>query len=238
MLSGFVRLITNHRSSSPSEAHQKSGSFPPPALPGLSGTMTLSDSRSEPSPYATLKTQPPPAAGLPRLPGSPFRRAVPTTPADQDGAHVGCFPSHAAFPESQAGRRPHLHFRGLLRLHSHYGPSDCSTAPRRPLSQGFSPEGCPARPLASYQIKPTTIWVVPSSTGHPRRRGALRNAGLSEPGKASRTAGKAGLLCAAARDGTAGPTNRVPAALIAVKRPPYIKVTIAPQRGGNSRRGL
>ena len=44
-------------------------------------------------------------------------------------------------------------------------------------SQGFSPAGYPAKPLASYQIKPTTIWVEPSSTGDPRRRGALRNPG-------------------------------------------------------------
>ena len=29
----------------------------------------------------------------------------------------------------------------------------------------------------SYQIKPTTVWVDPSSTGVTRRRGALRNAG-------------------------------------------------------------
>jgi len=36
----------------------------------------------------------------------------------------------------------------------------------------------PAKPLASYQIKPTTIWVEPSSTGDPPRRwGALRNPG-------------------------------------------------------------
>ena len=30
--------------------------------------------------------------------------------------------------KSQAGRHPRRHFRGLLRLHSRYGPSDCSTA--------------------------------------------------------------------------------------------------------------
>jgi len=51
-----------------------------------------------------------------------------TTPADQTGASVDCFPAHAAFPESQAGRHPHHHFRGLLRLHSRYGPLDRSTA--------------------------------------------------------------------------------------------------------------
>jgi hypothetical protein len=33
-----------------------------------------------------------------------------------------------AFPVMQAGRHPHHHFRGLLRLHSRYGPLDCSTA--------------------------------------------------------------------------------------------------------------
>jgi hypothetical protein len=37
-------------------------------------------------------------------------------------------PPRAAFPEIQAGRRPRLRFRGLLRLHSRYGPSDRSTA--------------------------------------------------------------------------------------------------------------
>ncbi len=37
-------------------------------------------------------------------------------------------PSRAAFPGSQAGRHPRLHFRGLLRLHSNYGPLDLSTA--------------------------------------------------------------------------------------------------------------
>ena len=66
--------------------------------------------------------------GLPRLPEPPFRRAVPTTPADRAGAHVDCFPAHTAFPKWQEGRHPHCHFRGLLRLHSRYGPSDCSAA--------------------------------------------------------------------------------------------------------------
>src|SRR6266511_563962 len=81
-----------------------------------------------------------------------FRRAVPTTPADRAGARVDCFPAHAAFPKWQEGRHPHCHFRGLLRLHSRYGPSDCSAALRRPLSRGSSPSGCPAEPLVRYRI--------------------------------------------------------------------------------------
>ena len=81
-----------------------------------------------PPPYATSRPLPSPLTGLPRLPEPPFRRAVPTTPADRAGARVDCFPAHTAFPKWQEGRHPHCHFRGLLRLHSRYGPPDCSTA--------------------------------------------------------------------------------------------------------------
>src|SRR5713101_8886122 len=58
-----------------------------------------------PPPVATLRPLPSPVTGLPRLLGSPFRRAVPTTPADQAGARVDCFPAHAAFPKCQEGIR-------------------------------------------------------------------------------------------------------------------------------------
>ena len=111
-----------------SKAPYKSGSFAPPALPGLNAPTTLSDSRHGRRLKATLRPLPSPPTGLPRLPEPPFRRAVPTTPADQAGARVDCFPTHAAFPKWPEGRHPHCHFRGLLRLHSRYGPSDCSAA--------------------------------------------------------------------------------------------------------------
>ncbi len=114
--------------SPPTKAHQKSGSFPPPALPGFNGRMTLSDSRQGRRLEATLRSLPSPMAGLPRLPEPPFRRAVPTTPADRAGARVDCVPAHAAFPKWQEGRHPHCHFRGLLRLHACYSPSDRSAA--------------------------------------------------------------------------------------------------------------
>src|ERR1039457_3797395 len=77
---------------------------------------------------ATSRSLPSPATDLPRLPALPFQRAVPTTPADRTGACVDCFPAHTAFPVIQAGRHPRLHFRGLLGLHSRYGPLDRSTA--------------------------------------------------------------------------------------------------------------
>ena len=127
-LFGVCRLSPITFASPSSKAHQKSGSFPPPALPGFNGRMTLSDSRPCHRLAATLRPLPSHQTGLPRLLGSPFRRAVPTTPADRAGAHVDCFPAHAAFPKWQEGRHPHCHFRGLLRLHSRYGPPDRSAA--------------------------------------------------------------------------------------------------------------
>ena len=60
--------------------------------------------------------------------------------------------SRNAFPKWQEGRHPHCHFRGLLRLHSRYGPPDRSAAHRRPLSRGSNPCGYPHEPLVSYRI--------------------------------------------------------------------------------------
>ena len=82
-----------------------------------------------PTPSAPLRPQPSPDTGLPQLPGSPFEHAVPITPMDRNGCVCRLLPHPTrAFPESQAGRHPSLHFRGLLRLHSRYGLLDCSTA--------------------------------------------------------------------------------------------------------------
>jgi hypothetical protein len=58
---------------------------------------------SWPLPSATLRPLPPPMTGLPQLPEPPFRRAVPTTPADRAGARVDCFPR--SLEPSPNGRR-------------------------------------------------------------------------------------------------------------------------------------
>jgi len=114
-------------SSPSSKAHQKSGAFPPPELPGFSSTVPLSDSRpvrrQSDVEAATFDRM-----GLPRYPPHLSDVPCPLPRRIETGACVDCFPAHAAFPVLQAGRHPHLYFRGLLRLHSRYGPSDCSTA--------------------------------------------------------------------------------------------------------------
>ena len=77
---------------------------------------------------------------------------VPCPLPHRAGARVDFFPAHAAFPKWPEGRNPHCHFRGLLRLHSRYGPSD------RSVTQGDLCHGAPAQPVTrpsrpwSYQI--------------------------------------------------------------------------------------
>src|SRR5207244_5365329 len=106
-----------------------------------------------PPPVATLRPLPSLVTGLPRLPEPPFRRAVPTTPADRAGAHIDCFPAHAAFPKWPEGRHPHCHFRGLLGLHRHYGPPDRSVAQGDLCHEASAlPVARPNRPSASRSI--------------------------------------------------------------------------------------
>ena len=92
--------------------------------------------------------------------GSPpiTRTTFPTCRAHYPGGSSGCacrlLPALVrAFPVWQVGRHPHCHFRGLLRLHSRYGPPDrsaaqgdlCHEAPTQPVAQ-------PSRSSASGPI--------------------------------------------------------------------------------------
>src|SRR5205807_8841258 len=95
---------------------------------GFIGRTTLSGSRSIRRHMRRWSCELQPKRASPDYPYHPSNVPCPHTPADRTGVGVDCFPVHAAFPVTQAGRRPHLHFRGLLRLYSRYGPLDCSTA--------------------------------------------------------------------------------------------------------------
>ena len=127
---------------------------------------------SWPSPVATLRPLPSPMTGLPRLPEPPFRRAVPTTPADQAGARVDCFPAHAAFPKWQEGRHPHCHFRGLLRLHS-VTAHRIAQPPKATFVARLQPSQLPNQAARQLPDQSTTIRVESSSTDDSRLRGAL-----------------------------------------------------------------
>ena len=154
------------------KTHQKQGPFPPPALPGLIGHMALSDSqtgrrpfwrRSEARPSAS--PEPPPLAQIAfptcraHYPGGPVQVLVGCRVAR---SRAGFFPVRTAFPVSQAGRHPHLHFRGLLKLHTRYGLQGCS-----PTFRGLYREASPwpvfrlgrSQAIKSYQQ--LLEWVLP-----------------------------------------------------------------------------
>ena len=131
-----------------------------------------------PPPFATLRAQPPTRCGYPpitRITLPACRAHLPRRIAT--GARVGCFPVARGLPRFSAGSASATSLSGPAQASLTLRPVGLLNRPRRPLSQGFSPAGYPAKPLASYQIKPTTIWVEPSFTGDPRHRGALRNPG-------------------------------------------------------------
>jgi hypothetical protein len=107
--------------------------------------------------------------GLPQLPKPLSRHALLTTPADRTGALVGCFPVRAAFPVSQAGRHPRLHFRGLLKLHSRYSLPVCSPTIRglcheasiRPVTQSNRSLATKSyRQLLAWDLHPPVICAV------------------------------------------------------------------------------
>ena len=129
--------------------------------------------RDKPLPqiHATrLQTEPPSETNHPERRATANARPQSIFPGSMDQAYT---------PAMMCQGDNRLHFclttpcSGFTRVR----PARSLNRPRRPLSQGFGPAGYPTRPPVSYQIKPTTVWVDPSSTGVTRRRGALRSPG-------------------------------------------------------------
>jgi hypothetical protein len=139
------------------QAHQKSGSFPPPALPGFSGTMTLSDTHLCRRLSAPLRPLPSPMMGLPSpdlirgLAASPFQRAVPTTPADRDGCACRLLPRSRGLPRYAGGSASASSLSRPAQASLALRPAG-SQPPKAALSRGFDPAGYPTEPLVSYQI--------------------------------------------------------------------------------------
>ena len=153
------------------QSAQKQGPFPPPALPGLNGRMALSDSR----PTRRLCGV---GAASPSRDGSPpiTRITLPTCRAQYPGGS-GRVPVSNSSPLTRpspfpAGRHPHLHFRGLLRLHARYGPL-IARPPKAALSRGSTPP-VPGQTPGQLPDQSTTLRVEPSSTGDTRPRGTRK----------------------------------------------------------------
>src|SRR5246500_3509913 len=110
--------------------------------------------------------------GLPRLPEPPFRRAVPTTPADRAGAHVDTSPLMQPSPYTR---------RVGIRISTFEACSGFTRVTARRIAQ--PPKAAFVTRLRSSRLPDQTArqlpeqstipWMDPSSTGDTRHRGAL-----------------------------------------------------------------
>ncbi len=144
-----------------SKAHQKSGSFAPPALPGLNTPMTLSDSRHG------RRLRDVEAATL-ALDGSPpiTRTTFPTCRAHYPGGSSGCacrlLPRSCSLPQMAGGSAPALSLSRPAQASLTLRPAGLLNRLKRPLSRGSSPAGYPTEPLVSYQInRQLSGWNLP-----------------------------------------------------------------------------
>ena len=173
-----MRQVTHRRLLQ--QAHQKSGSFPPPALPSFIGTTTQSDSRSSRCPTAPLRPLPSLSTGLPRLRDPLSRRAVPITPVDRSRCVCRLLPQ-IVLPSPNSGRVGVHNFpfeacSGFIRITARRvaRPPEADPGLRRGrlLSQGFDPADCSTEPPVSYRAnRPLPGWDL-----HPQGDRPLRGA--------------------------------------------------------------
>ena len=153
ILSGVARLIANHRSSASLKAHQKSGPFPPPALPGLGSTTTLSDTRRPDHRRDDVGGATSVRHGSPPI----TRITFPTCRAHYPGGPKRvrlsvASPFHAGLPRYSGGSASTTSLSRPAQASLALRPAGSLNRPRRPLSRGFGPPGYPTKPLVSYQV--------------------------------------------------------------------------------------
>ncbi len=128
-----------------------------------------------PSPKVTSRARPSSPPGLPRLPVSLFQRAVPTTPADQDGCTCRLLPRPARpSPDHRRVGIRDFAFEacsGFTRITARW----IAQPPKAAFVTGLRSIRLPGQTACQLpdQNKPTTVWVVPSSTSDTRLLGAL-----------------------------------------------------------------
>src|SRR5271169_5018837 len=144
-----------------SKAHQKSGPFPQPALPGFDGHTTPSDSRHG------RRLRDVEAATL-ALDGSPpiTRTTFPTCRAHYPGGSSGCacrlLPRSYSLPQMAGGSASALSLSRPAQASLTLRPAGLLNRLKRPLSRGSSPAGYPTEPLVSYQTnRQLSGWNLP-----------------------------------------------------------------------------
>src|SRR6202040_201713 len=145
-----------------SKACQKSGPFPPPALPGFDSTMTPSDSRLDRRPERRRRgCWPRPQRGSPGA-----RITFPACHAHYPGESVGgarrLLAHPCCLPRQSAGSASAISLSRPTQASLALWPAGLLDRPRRPLSRGFGPVSYPTQPLVSYQTyRQLSGWNLP-----------------------------------------------------------------------------
>ncbi len=160
-------------SSLSSKAHQKSGSFPPPALPSFVGRTTLSDSRSVRRQMRRWSCELQPKRASPDYPSHPS--SVPCHIPRRTERVRASIASPFTRPSPLLRRVGVRIFTfeacsGFTRVTARWIAQPPKAAFVTRLQPGWSPNQA-ARQLPDQS---TTLWVEPSSTGVTRLRGARR----------------------------------------------------------------
>jgi hypothetical protein len=133
-----------------------------PALPGLDARTTLSVTRTVhrlPGVGGATSDR----YGLPPITRSTLTSVpCPLPRRIETGACVDCFPIPRGLPRFSAGSASATSLSRPAQASLALRPTGSLNRPRRPLSQGSGPSGCPNEPLASYQInRQLSGWNLP-----------------------------------------------------------------------------
>ena len=127
-ITGFGRLVVNHRMSHLSLLWLGQGPFPPPELLGFLGSTYPSAIHIRQRWSSRIRcwfglSRPPHGCGLPLLHIIHIPSVPPSLPRWNHRVRFSlASPTTSAFLVIMASRLPHLRFRGLLDVHSRYGP--------------------------------------------------------------------------------------------------------------------
>jgi hypothetical protein len=120
-----------------------------------------------------LRPLPSLTTGLPRLLAPPFQRAVPITPVDRTGAHVGCFPIRLGLPRTAVGSASTSSLSRPAQASRALRPAGSLSRPMATFVTRLRSNRLPGRTARQLPDQPTILWVEPPSTGVTRLRGAL-----------------------------------------------------------------
>ena len=145
-----------------SKACRKSGSFAPPALPGINARMTLSDFHQRPPPDHDVEATTLASNGSPPI----TRITFPTCHAPYPGGSNGCtcrsLPHSRGLPLMAGGSASASALSRPAQASLSLRPAGSLSRLKRPLSRGFSPAGYPTKPLVSYRTyRLLSGWILP-----------------------------------------------------------------------------